>query len=36
MRIVESKFVKSAVKPVDYYPTAFAEIAFAGKSNVGK
>jgi len=36
MRIVESKFVKSAVKPKDYYPTAFAEIAFAGKSNVGK
>ncbi|MCK5050242.1 MAG: YihA family ribosome biogenesis GTP-binding protein, partial [Candidatus Cloacimonetes bacterium] len=36
MRIVESKFVKSAVKPVDYHPTAFAEIAFAGKSNVGK
>ncbi|MDP8204851.1 MAG: ribosome biogenesis GTP-binding protein YihA/YsxC [Candidatus Tenebribacter mawsonii] len=36
MRIVESKFVKSAVKPVDYYPTAFAEIAFSGKSNVGK
>jgi len=36
MRIVESKFVKSAVKPIDYYPTAFAEIAFAGKSNVGK
>lgn len=36
MRIVESKFVKSAVKPNDYYPTAFAEIAFAGKSNVGK
>lgn len=36
MRIVESKFMKSAVKPKDYYPTAFAEIAFAGKSNVGK
>jgi len=36
MRIVESKFVKSAVKPKDYYPTPFAEIAFAGKSNVGK
>ncbi|MDP8268142.1 MAG: ribosome biogenesis GTP-binding protein YihA/YsxC [Candidatus Tenebribacter davisii] len=36
MRIVESKFVKSAVKPKDYYPTSFAEIAFAGKSNVGK
>ncbi|MCF7857714.1 MAG: ribosome biogenesis GTP-binding protein YihA/YsxC [Candidatus Cloacimonetes bacterium] len=36
MRIIESKFVKSAVQPKDYYPTSFAEIAFAGKSNVGK
>ncbi|NQT65863.1 MAG: YihA family ribosome biogenesis GTP-binding protein [FCB group bacterium] len=36
MRIVESKFVKSAVTPKDYHPTTFAEIAFTGKSNVGK
>ncbi|PID28056.1 MAG: GTP-binding protein [Candidatus Cloacimonadota bacterium] len=36
MRIVESEFVKSAVKP-DQYPTeGLADIVFAGKSNVGK
>lgn len=36
MRIVESKFVKSAVYPKDYPETVFGEIAFAGRSNVGK
>lgn len=36
MRIVESKFVKSAVHPKDYPETVFGEIAFAGRSNVGK
>ncbi|OPX27369.1 MAG: GTP-binding protein [Candidatus Cloacimonas sp. 4484_143] len=36
MRIVESKFVKSATKPAQYHPSPYAEIAFAGKSNVGK
>lgn len=36
MRIVESKFIKSAVVPKDYPETVFGEIAFAGRSNVGK
>ncbi len=36
MRIVESEFVKSAVYPKDYPETVFGEIAFAGRSNVGK
>lgn len=36
MRIVESKFLKSAVYPKDYPETVFAEVAFAGRSNVGK
>lgn len=36
MRIVESQFVKSAVHPKDYPETVFGEIAFAGRSNVGK
>lgn len=35
-RIVESQFVKSAVQPSDYPQQALAEIAFVGKSNVGK
>ncbi len=36
MRILDSKFVKSAVHPKDYPETVFGEIAFAGRSNVGK
>ncbi len=36
MRIVESKFIKSAVRPKDFPETVFGEIAFAGRSNVGK
>jgi GTP-binding protein len=36
MRIVESKFIKSAVKPAGYPPSPYADIAFVGKSNVGK
>ncbi|MEA1973891.1 MAG: ribosome biogenesis GTP-binding protein YihA/YsxC [Candidatus Cloacimonadota bacterium] len=36
MRIVDSSFNKSAVYPKDYPNTSFAEIAFVGKSNVGK
>lgn len=36
MRIVESQFIKSAVHPKDYPETVFGEIAFAGRSNVGK
>ncbi len=35
-RIVASKFIKSAVNPADYPPSPFSDIAFAGKSNVGK
>ncbi|MCD4650366.1 MAG: ribosome biogenesis GTP-binding protein YihA/YsxC [Candidatus Cloacimonetes bacterium] len=36
MRITESTFETSAVKPVHYPPELWAEIAFAGRSNVGK
>ena len=36
IRIVESKFIKSAVNPDDYPASAYFDIAFAGKSNVGK
>ncbi len=36
IRILESAFVKSAVNPQDYHINAFADIAFVGKSNVGK
>ena len=36
IRIVESFFIKSAVKPADYPSTEFSDIAFVGKSNVGK
>jgi GTP-binding protein len=36
IRITNSEFVKSAVKSDQYPPANFAEIAFAGKSNVGK
>jgi GTP-binding protein len=36
MRIVESKFIKSAVKPNGYPASPYADIAFVGKSNVGK
>lgn len=36
MRIVESIFIKSAVKPSQYPEDELADIAFAGKSNVGK
>jgi GTP-binding protein len=36
MRIVESKFIKSAVKPDGYPASPYADIAFVGKSNVGK
>jgi len=36
MRIVESKFNKSATKPDQFPPTPFTDIAFVGKSNVGK
>lgn len=36
MRIKSTTFIKSAVKPADYPPPSLPEIAFAGRSNVGK
>lgn len=36
MRIVQSTFNTSAVKPEQYPPTFCTDIAFVGKSNVGK
>ena len=36
MRVVESNFNKSATKPDQYPPTPFTDLAFVGKSNVGK
>ena len=36
MKIISSEFVKSAVKPADYPEAGLPEIAFAGRSNVGK
>ncbi len=36
MHIHQTVFIKSAVKPVDYPPEDLPEIAFAGRSNVGK
>jgi GTP-binding protein len=36
MHIHQTTFIKSAVKPADYPPIDLPEIAFAGKSNVGK
>ncbi len=36
MIITSAEFVTSAVKPAQYPPTDFPEIAFAGRSNVGK
>ena len=36
MIIKTSEFVKSAVKPSQYPPPEFPEVAFAGRSNVGK
>ncbi|MBN1948796.1 MAG: YihA family ribosome biogenesis GTP-binding protein [Candidatus Cloacimonetes bacterium] len=36
MRIVQSEFIKSAVKPEQYPDSQFNDIAFVGKSNVGK
>lgn len=36
IRIVDSVFIKSAVKIQDYPSSEFVDIAFAGKSNVGK
>lgn len=36
MIIKSAEFIKSAVKPSDYPPSLLPEIAFAGRSNVGK
>ncbi len=36
MKIISSEFVKSAVKPEGYPDSVLPEIAFAGRSNVGK
>jgi GTP-binding protein len=36
MKIISAEFVKSATKPSEYPQGDFPEVAFAGKSNVGK
>jgi GTP-binding protein len=36
MKIISADFVLSAFKPADYPPDTMPEVAFAGKSNVGK
>lgn len=36
MKISSAEFIKSATKPDNYPPAEMAEIAFAGRSNVGK
>jgi GTP-binding protein len=36
MKIVSAEFIKSATKPANYPPADAPEIAFAGRSNVGK
>jgi GTP-binding protein len=36
MKIISAEFAKSAVKPDQYPKTGLPEIAFAGRSNVGK
>jgi len=36
MKILSAEFVLSATQPAHYPPAAFPEIAFAGRSNVGK
>ena len=36
MKITSADFVKSAFKPKDYPPDMLPEVAFSGKSNVGK
>ena len=36
MKITSAEFIKSAVKPDQYPKTGLPEVAFAGRSNVGK
>ncbi|MDD2850758.1 MAG: ribosome biogenesis GTP-binding protein YihA/YsxC [Desulfuromonadaceae bacterium] len=36
MQVIQAEFIKSAAKPKDYPPPGLPEIAFVGRSNVGK
>jgi len=36
MKVISAEFIKSAVRPEQYPKTGLPEIAFAGRSNVGK
>jgi GTP-binding protein len=36
MQVISAEFIKSAVKPSQYPPGILPEVAFAGRSNVGK
>lgn len=36
MKVTSAEFIKSAVWPPQYPPAALPEIAFVGRSNVGK
>jgi len=36
MKIISAEFITSATKPSQYPPARLAEVAFAGRSNVGK
>lgn len=36
MEVKQTEFIKSAVKPKDYPPALLPEVAFVGRSNVGK
>ncbi|MEK6653944.1 MAG: GTPase, partial [Thermodesulfobacteriota bacterium] len=36
MKVLSAEFVLSATAPAHYPPAALPEIAFAGRSNVGK
>ena len=36
MKILSAEFVKSATRPAEYPPERLPEVAFAGRSNVGK
>lgn len=36
MKVISAEFIKSGTKPSEYAPGDFPEVAFSGKSNVGK
>ncbi len=36
MNVIQAEFMKSAAKPKDYPPPGLPEVAFVGRSNVGK